>query len=70
MCSSDLLAPAGRVRVAWQAQDLNPAGVLGDARLANEAAGKVLVDQAARALATIIEELSRVPLDRIFGDTK
>ena len=65
-----MLAPAGRVRVAWQAQDLNPAGVLGDARLANEAAGKVLVDQAARALATIIEELSRVPLDRIFGDTK
>jgi creatinine amidohydrolase len=60
------LAAAGRLRVAWQAQDLNPAGVIGDARLATDVAGKTLVDQAARGLATIIEELSRLPIEKVL----
>lgn len=57
------LAGGGRFRFAWQTQDLNPSGAVGDARLANGEAGRALVEQAARALAALAAELSRLPLD-------
>lgn len=57
------IAPAGRFAFAWQAQDLNAAGAVGDASLATAELGGVLVDQAATALVALAQELSRLPLD-------
>lgn len=57
------LAGGGRFKFAWQAQDLNPSGAVGDARLATAEAGQALVEQAARALVALATDLSRLPLD-------
>jgi creatinine amidohydrolase len=57
------LAGGGRFKFAWQSQDLNPAGAVGDARSATAEAGAVLVDQAARALVALASDLSRLSLD-------
>jgi creatinine amidohydrolase len=56
------MATAGRLRFAWQAQDLNPTGAVGDARLATAEAGRALVEQAARGVIALAGDLSRLPL--------
>ncbi len=56
------LGPAGW---GWQAQDLHPEGVCGDASRADAEAGRAVVDHAARHLAELLEELVRVPLARV-----
>jgi creatinine amidohydrolase len=55
------LAAQGRVAFAWQAQDLNPAGAVGDARLGTAEMGKKLVDGAASRLIQLVDELARLP---------
>lgn len=55
------LAPDGRLAYAWQTQDLNSAGAVGDATLASAEKGRALVEQAAAALVGLWEELSRLP---------
>lgn len=55
------LAAHGRVAFAWQAQDLNPAGTVGDARLGTADMGKKLVDSAAARLVELAGELARLP---------
>ena len=57
------LASHGRVAFAWQAQDLNPAGAVGDARLGTAEMGRKLVDQAAERLLRLVEELARLPAE-------
>ena len=49
-------------RFAWLAEDLHPAGVTGDARLANPEAGEKLLSHYAETLAGIITETARFPL--------
>lgn len=49
--------------LGWAAQDLNPAGVVGDASRADAGLGRRILDHAAGALATLIEELHRLPAD-------
>jgi creatinine amidohydrolase len=56
-------ASGGRTKFAWQAQDLNPAGAVGDARLGTAEIGRALVDQAARGLVALVADLSRLPLE-------
>jgi creatinine amidohydrolase len=56
------LSPTGPGRLAWQAQDLNPAGACGDATLADAERGRQLVEHAARALVELLEEVDRYPL--------
>ena len=51
-----LLGPEGEAGFAWMAQDLNPAGATGDARLADAALGARLVDHFSTALARVIED--------------
>ena len=53
----------GRVPYSWLAQDLHPSGAAGDATKARAAAGKLLVEEAARRLAAILEETGRLSLD-------
>ncbi len=55
-------APVG---FAWAAQDLNPAGVTGDARLGDAARGRAVLEHVARGLADLLMDMSRCPLDRL-----
>ena len=56
------LAGGGRLAFAWQAQDVNPAGAVGDARLATAQMGGAMADHGARALVELLAELARLPL--------
>jgi creatinine amidohydrolase len=56
------LGPAGW---GWQAQDLHPEGVCGDASRADAEAGRAVIDHAARHLVELLEELVRFPLARL-----
>lgn len=60
------LSPAGKL--AWQAQDLNPAGACGDATRATAAKGRAFIDHAAAQIVTLLQEVQRLPLS--FLDTQ
>lgn len=51
-----VLGPGGEASFAWMAQDLNPGGATGDARLADAALGARLVEHFATVLARVIED--------------
>jgi len=53
-----ILAPDGRASFGWMAQDLNPAGVVGDASRADAGAGQTILDRAARGLAALLGEIA------------
>ena len=55
----------GNVNIGWQAQDLHPEGVAGNAADASAAIGETMVSHAAQAFAGLIEEISRYPLSNI-----
>jgi len=55
----------GRIGFGWAAQDLNPAGAVGDARAASAEAGAALLEHAARGLAELIQDVHEFPLDRL-----
>ena len=56
----------GDVNIGWQAQDLHPEGVAGNAADATTVIGEAMVTHAARAFAGLIEEISRYPLANII----
>lgn len=55
----------GTATIAWQAQDLNPAGVVGNARDADAERGRLLVEHAAAQLAAVLAEVDRLPLSHL-----
>ena len=55
----------GTTRIAWQAQDLNPAGVVGNARDADADRGAQLIDHAAAELVALLKEIHRYPLSNV-----
>lgn len=55
-----LLGPEGQASYAWLAEDLNPAGVVGDAASASAELGARLVDFYAQRLAGVISEAARM----------
>jgi creatinine amidohydrolase len=58
------LRPTGRIApFAWQAQDLNPAGAVGNARLAEAAKGTALLAEAAATLVEILRDIDRASTD-------
>jgi creatinine amidohydrolase len=59
------LSATGRVAFAWAAQDLNPLGACGDARLAEAGRGEALLAHAAHALVDLLAEVERFPLDAL-----
>lgn len=61
------LGPEGQASFSWLASDLNPSGVVGDARLATPDMGKRLVEHYGRALAEVILDARDFPLDRLDG---
>ena len=56
------LSAGRRVGFAWQTQDLNPSGAVGNAMTANESTGRLLVDHAAEQLCSLIEDLRHFDL--------
>lgn len=59
------LRPEGVASFAWLADDLNPAGAIGDATQATAAMGRTLVDHFGRILAEVIDDARRFPLERL-----
>jgi creatinine amidohydrolase len=59
------LGPEGEASFAWLADDLNPRGVVGDARLATAAMGERLVAHYGGMLAEVILDARDFPLDRL-----
>ncbi|HYC04428.1 MAG TPA: creatininase family protein [Azospirillaceae bacterium] len=57
-----LLRMYGRIGMGWMAQDLNPAGVVGDAASADAETGRALVEHAAGRLVTLLGEVRGMPL--------
>lgn len=52
-------------RFAWQTQDLNPDGAAGDAAAATPDKGRALVAAAGRALAQLLADIDRLPLQTL-----
>jgi creatinine amidohydrolase len=59
------LGPEGQASFAWLAEDLNPLGVTGDARLATPGLGARLVAHYGRALADVVVDARDFPLERL-----
>ena len=64
------VGPEGAVPFAWLAGDLNPSGVVGDARLATAEMGRRLVAHYARVLAEVIQDARDFPIDRLSTSTR
>jgi creatinine amidohydrolase len=59
------LGPEGAASFSWLADDLNEAGVVGDATLADARLGERLVSHYAAVLAEVIQDARNFPLDRL-----
>lgn len=55
----------GDVNIGWQAQDLHPDGVAGNAAGTSAEIGERIVEHAAQAFAELIEEIARYPLSNL-----
>lgn len=64
-----MLAPGRGVTYGWQAQDLHPAGVAGNAAAADAARGREQVERAAGALVRLVRDVAAFPLASISQDT-
>jgi len=62
-----ILGNGKSAKLAWQTQDYNPAGAVGDAASANAQTGQALVQVAGVSLATMLAELHRLPLSTVQG---
>lgn len=63
------LVPGGGAAIAWQAQDLNAAGAVGDAARATAEAGEAILDHAAGRIAAMLEEVRRFDIAAWLGAT-
>ncbi|RRD56875.1 creatininase family protein [Comamonadaceae bacterium OH2545_COT-014] len=60
-----ILGNGKSAKLAWAAQDLNPAGAAGDASAAKLEDGFAIIDAAGRALAAVLGEIDRLPPDTL-----
>jgi creatinine amidohydrolase len=59
------LTVTGSTRIAWQSQDLNPNGVVGNALDADASRGAQLIEHAAAQFISILEEVDRYPIGNL-----
>ncbi len=64
-----MLSPERGAGYGWQAQDLHPAGVAGNAAAADAARGAVQVERAAHAMVRLIREVADTPMDVVTQRT-
>lgn len=60
-----ILGNGRSAKLGWAMQDYHPQGAAGNAAAATAAQGQALIDAAARALAQLLDEVSRLPLDTL-----
>lgn len=58
-------APTGPITFAWRAQDLNPAGVVGNALDSDAARGAEIVETTAARFVAVLAEVDRYPLSNL-----
>jgi creatinine amidohydrolase len=63
----DILGNGRSAKLAWQTQDYNPAGAVGNAANATVDKGQALINAAARALASLLVEIDNLPPDTLRG---
>ncbi|SOC21920.1 creatininase family protein [Stappia indica] len=56
----------GPAQFGWKAQDLNPAGTVGNAAAANAAKGEASLDHAARGFVDLLKDMHAFDLDRLW----
>lgn len=61
----EILGNGKSAKLAWQTQDYNPAGAVGDAAHATAEKGRAMVDAAGLALARMLAEMDRLPADTL-----
>jgi creatinine amidohydrolase len=64
-----ILGNGKSAKLAWQAQDYNPAGAVGNAAHATAEKGRAVVEAAGRALAQLLAEVDRLPPDTLVNHT-
>lgn len=57
-----ILGNGRSAKLAWQVQDYNPAGAVGNAAAATAAKGQALVDATAQQFAALLQEVAALPL--------
>lgn len=60
----------GRLGFGWLARDLNPAGVVGDARLATAAIGAAIAEHQATSFLAFLDDVLAFDLDRLVGQER
>jgi len=65
-----ILGNGKSAKLAWQTQDYNPAGAVGNAANATAAKGAALVDAAGRALAQLLAAVHHLPADTLVAQTQ
>jgi creatinine amidohydrolase len=63
--SFSLLGDGKSAKLAWQMQDYNPSGAVGNAAAATADKGHALLDAAGRSLAQLLAEIDRLPPDTL-----
>ena len=64
----DILGNGKSAKLAWQMQDYNPLGAVGNAAAASADKGHALLEAAGRALARLIDEIDQLPDDTLCRD--
>ncbi|HSO44263.1 MAG TPA: creatininase family protein [Rhodoferax sp.] len=64
----DILGNGKSAKLAWQTQDYNPAGAVGNAANASAEKGHAMVNAAGRALARLLAEIDRLPPDTLAAN--
>lgn len=67
--SGSLLTAEGAVGFGWQAQDLHPQGVAGNARIATAEKGRIIVDRAGSAFVALLGDVAAFDLARLTKRT-
>ncbi|MEX2618178.1 MAG: creatininase family protein [Alphaproteobacteria bacterium] len=62
----DRLSPLGPTSYAWETQDLNPSGAVGNAAAADAGRGEQAVNAAAAELAALLRDMLRADPDRLI----
>ncbi|WP_039853881.1 creatininase family protein [Hylemonella gracilis] len=60
-----ILGNGRSAKLAWQMQDYNPAGAVGDAAAATAEQGHALLEAQGRALAALLDEIDRLPANTL-----
>jgi creatinine amidohydrolase len=64
-----ILGNGKSAKLAWQTQDYNPSGAVGNSANATADKGRVVVEAAGRALAQLLAEVDRLPPDTLVNYT-